>query len=134
MATNQKEVKETVHPTFGDDGFLHESIETKIKEKALALSKSQNGRKIFPIVVHGDTELGEKEFYVCYLGQPTFPQFSKFIAASKKDDTIAIRALAKDVFIEGDRELVDNDSLFIFGTMAQVQAVMSMRRSYLINL
>lgn len=134
MAADKKEVNKTEHLSFGEDGFLHESIEAKIKEKAIELSQSLKGRKIYPIVVHGDTSLGEKDYYVCYLGQPTFAQFSKFIAASKKDDTIAIRTLAKDVFIEGDKELVDNDSLFVFGTMAQVQAVMSMRQSYLINL
>ena len=33
-------------------------------------------RKIYPLVVFGDTSCGEKEVYVAYMSEPTFPQFS----------------------------------------------------------
>ena len=41
---------------------------------------------------------GERKVYVAYLGELTFPQFSKFIAASKKDEVMAMRTLARDCF------------------------------------
>ena len=57
--------------------------EIKIKEKALKLKEEKKLRKICPMVVFGDTANGEKEIYVAYMSEPSFPQFSKFMAASK---------------------------------------------------
>ena len=94
--------------------------EAKIKEKALKLKEEKKLRKVYPMVVYGDTECGEKEFYVAFMAEPNFPQFSKFMAASKKDEVLAMRTLARDCFIDGDKELVDNDSLFLFGLMGQL--------------
>jgi len=91
-----------------------------IREKAAALKSEKKLRKICPMVVFGDKECEEKEFYVAYMAEPTFPQFSKFMAASKKDEVTAMRTLARDCFIDGDKELVDNDSLFLFGLMGQL--------------
>ena len=71
---------------------------------------------------------------MAYLAEPTFPQFSKFMAASKKDEVQAMRTLAKDCFIEGDKELVDNESLFLFGLMGQLSEIITTRQSTLVNL
>jgi hypothetical protein len=108
--------------------------ETEIREKALKIKAEKKLRKVFPMVVFGDEASGEKEVYVAYLSEPTFPQFSKFMAASKKDEVTAMRTLAKDCFLEGDKELVDNDSLFLFGLMNQLSEVISTRQSVLVNL
>lgn len=51
-----------------------------IREKAAALKSEKKLRKICPMVVFGDKECEEKEFYVAYMAEPTFPQFSKFMA------------------------------------------------------
>lgn len=85
------------------------------------------------MVVFGDKECEEKEFYVAYMAEPTFPQFSKFMAASKKDEVTAMRTLARDCFIDGDKELVDNDSLFLFGLMGQLSELIQTRQSILVN-
>ncbi|MDR3266810.1 MAG: hypothetical protein LBT24_04475 [Tannerella sp.] len=108
--------------------------ETEIKEKALKLKTDKKLRKVFPMVVFGDETCEEKEVYVAYMAEPNFPQFSKFMAASKKDEVTAMRTLAKDCFLDGDRELVDNDSLFLFGLMSQLSEIISTRQSALINL
>lgn len=108
--------------------------EGEIKKKALKLKADKNLRKVYPMVVFGDTESGEKEFYVAYMAEPTFPQFSKFMAASKKDEVTAMKSLAKDCFVDGDKELVDNESLFLFGLMGQLSEIISTRQSVLINL
>jgi len=107
--------------------------ETEIREKALKIKTDKKLRKVFPMVVFGD-ETDEKEVYVAYLSEPTFPQFSKFMAASKKDEVTAMRTLAKDCFVDGDKELVDNDSLFLFGLMSQLSEVISTRQCALVNL
>lgn len=82
--------------------------ETEIKEKAQKIKAEKKLRKIYPLVVFGDTSGGEKELYVTYMAEPTFPQFSKFMAASQKDEVMAMKTLAKDCFVDGDKELVDN--------------------------
>ena len=108
--------------------------ETEIKKKASELKADKKSRKVYPIVVFGDTASGEKEIYTAYLGEPTFPQFSKFMAASKKDEVMAMKTLAKDCFLDGDKELVDNESLFLFGLMGQLSEIISTRQSVLVNL
>lgn len=110
------------------------SVEEDIKNHAAKLVAEGKAKKVYPVVVIGDREAGDKEYYVGYFAQPTFPQFSKFMSATKKDELLAIRALAKDVFLGGDIDLVDNDSLFVFGSMPQIQAVMAVRQSYIVNL
>ncbi len=108
--------------------------EKKIKETALKLKQEKKLRKIYPMVVFGEENCDEKDVYVAYLAEPTFPQFSKFMAASKKDEVMAMRTLAKDCFIDGDRELVDNESLFLFGLMGQLSELITTRQSTLVNL
>lgn len=104
-----------------------------IRERAESLKAERKLRKVYPMAVFGDTECGEREVYVAYLGEPTFPQFSKFMAASKKDEVMAMRTLARDCFLEGDRELVDDDSLFLFGLMGQLAEIIQTRQSALVN-
>ena len=108
--------------------------EAEIKEKATQIKEEKKLRKVYPMVVFGDTTCGEKHHYVAYMAEPTFPQFSKFMAASKKDEVTAMRTLAKDCFLDGDKELVDNDSLFLFGLMAQLSEIITTRQSTLVGL
>ena len=108
--------------------------EAEIKEFAQKLKTERNQKKVYPMIVFGDESCGEKEYYVAYMSQPSFPQFSKFMAASKKDEVSAMRTLAKDCFLDGDKELVDNESLFLFGLMAQLSEIISTRQSLIVNL
>lgn len=108
--------------------------ETEIKEKAHQIKADKKLRKVIPMVVFGDASSGEKEFYVAYMREPSFPQFSKFMAASKKDEVTAMRTLAKDCFLDGDKELVDDESLFLFGLMGQLSEIIATRQSTLVNL
>ena len=108
--------------------------EEQIRKKALEIKAEKKLRKVYPMVVWGDPDCEEKEVYVAYLAEPTFPQFSKFMAASKKDEVTAMRSLAKDCFLDGDKELVDNESLFLFGLMGQISEIITTRQSTLVNL
>lgn len=107
--------------------------EAQIKKQAAELKTQKKLRKVHAMVVFGDPDCGEKEFYVAYMQEPTFPVFSKFMAASKKDEVMAMRALARDCFIEGDRELVEDESLFLFGLMGQLSEIITTRQSRLVN-
>lgn len=117
-----------------EEKMLTMKQESEIKEKALKLKEEKKLRKVYPMVVFGETECDEKEIYVAYMAEPTFPQFSKFMAASKKDEVMAMRTLAKDCFLDSDRELVDNDSMFLFGLMGQLSELITTRQSTLVNL
>lgn len=47
---------------------------------------------------------------------------------------MAMRTLAKDCFIDGDRELVDNDSMFLFGLIGQLSELITTRQNTLVYL
>lgn len=70
----------------------------RIRERVEGLKAERKLRKVYPMAVFGDTECGERKVYVAYLGELTFPQFSKFIAASKKDEVMAMRTWPATVF------------------------------------
>ena len=107
------------------------SIEKKTKELK---EKNPDKKIIFPIVVDGNVEFGEKEHYVGYFCQPSFKTFSKYLTAAQNNQAVAMRVLAKDCFVDGDRDLVDDDSLFLFGLMGQLSKIIEMRHGRLINL
>lgn len=108
--------------------------EEEVKKKAIQLKTERKIKKIFPMIVFGDTNCGEKEFYIAFLSEPTFPQFSKFMTASKRDEVSAMRTLAKDCYVDGDKELIDDDSLFLFGLMGQLSEIITTRQSTLVGL
>lgn len=110
---------------------LQKEIEKKVAE---IKAEKPNLRIIFPIIVDGNVEFGEKEHYVAYFSQPNFMAFSKYLTASQKDSVLALRTLANDIFLGGDKELIDDDSLFLFGLMGQLSKVIEMRNGRLVNL
>lgn len=114
-----------------------EEIDPKLRaavEKKVADLKANNPKaKIFPLMVDGDPD-DEKEVYIGYFTQPSFVTFSKYMTFAQKDQTSAMRQLARDCFLDGDRELIDNDSLFLFGLMGQLQHIIQMRGGRVINL
>lgn len=108
---------------------------TEIEKKVAELKTANPTKKvIFPIVVDGNTEFDEKETYVGYFCQPSFKTFSKYLTAAQTNQAVAMRVLAKDCFLDGDKELVDDDSLFLFGLMGQLSKIIEMRHGRLVNL
>ena len=115
------------------EGLTHERIE-EIENKVAELKAANPKRRIFPLVVEGDSAYDEKDVYIGYFKQPTFVEFSKYLAASQKDQAVAMRTLARDCFLDGDRALIDDDSLFLFGLMGQLSEIIKMRQGKLVNL
>ena len=95
--------------------------------KSLKLKEEKKLRKICPMVVFGDTANGEKEIYVAYMSEPSFPQFSNSWPLPK-GEVIAMRTLARDCFVDGDKELVDDESLFLFSLMGQLSELITTAR------
>ena len=122
--------------------IVEESVDTlepellaSIEKKAKELKEKNPDKKIiFPLVVDGNVEFGEKEHYVGYFCQPSFKTFSKYLTAAQNNQAVAMRVLAKDCFGDGDRDLVDDDSLFLFGLMGQLSKIIEMRHGRLVNL
>lgn len=106
----------------------------EIKAKVEELKASDAKLKIvFPIVVEGN-EYDSKEMYIGYFRQPTFVIFSKYISLSQKDNAVAMKTLANDCFLDGDKELITDDSLFLFGLMPQLSQIIEIRNGKLVNL
>jgi len=45
-----------------------------------------------------------------------------------------MRELAKDCFVDGDKELIKDDSLFIYGLMPHLAQIIELRKGKLVNL
>lgn len=107
----------------------------EIRAKADSLINEKEGIDVvYPIVIKGNPRRRDKEFYVGYFREPNFKMFSKYLVASTQNQAGAMRTLARDIFIDGDKELVDKDSLFLFGLMGQLSKIIEMRNGALINL
>lgn len=112
---------------------LNSEVQATIEKKVADLKKNNPKAKIFPLLVEGDID-DEKEVYIGYFTQPNFITFSKYMTFAQKDQVSAMRQLARDCFLDGDRELIDDDSLFLFGLMGQLQHIIKMRGGRVINL
>jgi hypothetical protein len=109
-------------------------LEGEISKKVATLKKNDEKlKKVFPIVVFGSGD-DEKEQYVGYFKQPSFASFSKYLTASQSNPAVAMRTLAKECFLDGDKELIDDDSLFLFGLLGQLSKVIETRNGQLVNL
>ena len=118
---------------FDEEGNLVAEYQKIVDEKVAKLREEKKFSVIYPIAIEGrDTD--EKEVYIGYFQQPTFKAFSKYLTASQSNQAVAMRTLAKDCFLDGDIELVDNDNLFLFGLMGYLSKIIEMRNGTLVNL
>lgn len=109
-------------------------LQAEIDKKVAELKASNPKLRIKPLIVNGEDDDDTKKVYVGYFSKPSFVNFSKYLTLSQKDQALAMRQLAKDCFIEGDREMIDDDDLFLFGLMGQLQHLIKMRGGRLVNL
>lgn len=115
------------------EGLTPERIK-EVENKMAELKAANPKKRILPLAVEGDPDFDEKDVYIGYFKQPSFVEFSKYLAASQKDQAVAMRTLARDCFLDGDRALIDDDSLFLFGLMGQLSEIIKMRQGKLVNL
>lgn len=108
---------------------VREQITKKIEE----LRTQTGNKRIQAIVVAGD-EYDEKPLYVGYFKRPNTMQFSLWMNQAQKDPVVANKTLAQNTFVSGDKELVDNEDLFLFGTMSKVAQLIESRNADLVKL
>lgn len=117
-----------------EENLISESLQKTIDENITKLREKNPKCRIYGIVVKG-AEFDEKPLYVGYFREPSFKTFSKYLSfVSNGQQAPGMRALATDCFLEGDKELVDDDSLFLFGLMGQLAQLIEMRHGQLVNL
>lgn len=120
---------------MNEDYFSSEKVQSEIENKMTTLKQNDPKlKRIYPIMVLGDVEAGEKPYYIGYFKQPPFPAFSKYLSLSQKDQAGAMRELAKDCFLDGDKELIKDESLFLYGLMPHLAQLIEMRQGKVVNL
>ena len=108
---------------------IREQITKKIEE----LRTRTGNKRIQAIVVIGD-EYDEKPLYVAYFKRPNTMQFSLWMNQAQKDPVMANKTLAQSTFVDGDKELVDNEDLFLYGTMSKIAQIIESRNADLVKL
>jgi len=109
-------------------------VQKEIEKTVASLKEKESKlRVVYPICVEGG-DYDEKPLYIGFFRQPSFQAFSKYLAAAQSNQAVAMRNLAKDCFLGGDQDLVDDDSLFLFGLMGQLTKIIEMRHGKLVNL
>ena len=127
----QKEEETPVVETIDVNNLSEEQLNA-IKAKIAEIREKQHIKRVFAIVVEGD-EFDEKPMFIGYFCNPSIMHFSNYMAFVTKDAVQAALNLAKATFIEGDRELVDDDDIFLRGTFDRFSAIMERRNSEMVK-
>lgn len=127
----QKEEETPVVETIDVNNLPEEQLNA-IKAKIAEIREKQHIKRVFAIVVAGD-EFDEKPMFIGYFRNPSIMHFSNYMAFVTKDAVQAALNLAKATFIEGDRELVDDDDIFLRGTFDRFSAIMERRNSEMVK-
>lgn len=147
MQDNKLNYKRFMETTFNSENKQNEAmtvlnnqslnipveVRNQIALKANELKAKYNVKKVFVVIVEGDTESGEKPYYIAYLRRPNLMQFSQYMTFVQKDLVQANQMLAQNIFLDGDKELIDNEELFLYGTMNQLNHVIDARNSDLVK-
>lgn len=107
-------------------------IREEIVKKAEALKAEHKLRKVFIILVEGE-EGDDKPLYIAYMRRPGFMHFSQYMNFAQKDVVQANKMLATNIFLAGDREIVDDEDLFLYGTMSQLAPIIESRNADIVK-
>lgn len=108
-------------------------VRSQIAAKTSELKARFGVKKVFVVIVQGDTELGEKPLYIAYFRRPNMMQFSQYMTFIQKDLVQANQKLAQNIYLDGDKELIDDEELFLYGTMQQLNHVIDSRNSDIVK-
>lgn len=107
-------------------------VRDEINAKAEDLKKKSGLKKVFVIVVNGD-ESDQKPLYIGYFRRPNLMEFSRYMSFVQRDIVQANKMLAGDTWLTGDKELVDDDELFLYGTMQQLGSLIDSRNAAMLK-
>ena len=126
------EQKEASAIEFVNNVNVSIELREEILKKAEARKAEHKLRKIFIVVVEGE-EGDDKPLYIAYMRRPSLAHFSQYMTFVQKDLVQANKMLASNVFLAGDRELVDDDDLFLYGTMQQLTQLIDSRNAEMVK-
>lgn len=129
---NEPETKPAANPLVFSDVKVSDEVSQHIAEKIKELKAQHNVKKVFVIVVEGDDD-DEKPLYIAYFRRPNLMQFSVYMNFVQKDLVQANKQLASNIFLDGDRELVDDEDLFLYGTMQQLSGIINSRNADMVK-
>lgn len=124
------EVKPAIE--FITDLNIPVEVRQEILKKAEELKTQHKLRKIFIALVEGEDE-NDKPLYIAYFRRPGLAHFSQYMNFVQKDLVQANMMLAQNVFLAGDRELVDDEDLFLYGTMGQLNHIIDSRNADMVK-
>ena len=127
-----EELKDSVSVEFTNNVNVPVEIRENIVKKAKELKEKFALRKVFVVIVEGDDD-DDKPLYIAYLRRPSLAHFSQYMNFVQKDPVQANQMLASNVFLAGDRELVDVEDLFLYGTMQQLNYIIDSRNSDMVK-
>ena len=107
-------------------------LQEQVTAHANELKKKLKLRKVFAVVVAGEDD-SEKPYYIGYFRRPGLMPFSQYMSFVQKDVVQANKNLAQNIFLEGDRELIDDEELFIYGLMQQIGSIVGSLDSKLVK-
>lgn len=115
--------------------LITDEVKAEMKKKVAEI-KAANPKikRVYPIVIEGDTEAGEKPFYIGYFKNPDLKTFSLFMASGQQDQVTAMYNLAKNLLVGGDKEVCDDDDLFLRGVMPTLSEITAARNTKIVNL
>ena len=117
---------------FASEVNIPLEVREEINAKAEELKKKSGLKKVFVIVVNGD-ESDQKPLYIGYFRRPNLMEFSRYLSFVQKDIVQANKMLAGDTWLAGDKELVDDDELFLYGTMQQLGSLIDSRNAAMLK-
>lgn len=88
-------------------------------------------KSLFAIIVIGEEE-DEKSEYIGYFKRPEFTSFCKYMTLSQDNLIGATLQLAKYCFVGGDRELIEDTVLLMFGAMQPLAGIIEQNYSYFV--
>jgi hypothetical protein len=123
-----EEQQELVDATIAADK-LEDEAAARIKAK-YASDSTKNVKKIFHIEVRDedDDEDGNPVWVGAYFGKPTLSLFSQFSKNAQKDRINALKVLLVNLFLEGDRRLLDDDDYFL-AAMGQIEDIVNVQQA-----
>lgn len=130
--SNEKDTAKLNNEVLFSEVNVPAEVSSQISAKIQELKKTHNVKKVFVVVVEGDDD-DTKPLYIAYFRRPNLMQFSIYMNFVQKDLIQANKQLAQNVFLDGDRELVDDEDLFLYGTMQQLSHVIDSRNSDLVK-
>ena len=106
-----------------------EEAASRIKKK-YASDDSKNVKKIFHIEVRDedDDSDGNPVWVGAYFGKPTLKLFSQFSKNAQKDRINALKVLLMNLYLEGDRRILDDDDYFL-AAMGQIEGIVNVQES-----